>query len=301
MKEMKLPRQRQRLEAFACDADLEGLPSTAKAEEWLEQARDHAMNWLSKDKSLWIIMTALFLFGMTYASTLPIFTDERVYIVSAAYMDVGVNVNPEHPLLVKKLFSLALPTELKTAIREQYGSDIIPELQKQSEEWKNQNQASVTFGAVVWIRYVTAITLFALIAWSFRNDARKAFTAFMIIFLTGLFYAAVLDGWLTVFSMIAANAFNNKREDIGTLFGMILCPLTKVYGFIISAFIILMHPKNAAFKTIVTITTVALFFGGQNLLFGLHFFQPQATRGVLNTAYLLPIMGPLLVNMVKKT
>lgn len=191
--------------------------------------------------------------GGIYSTHQPVFIDERTYVVAAAKLNFGYECNVEHPFLVKAIYGLFISQEDKAQLA--WLHCYIP---------SDLPMESLLVKTVVGIRIIQIFlfTLAIILFYFITRDFYLSFVYFLVLYASGFYFEAMLDGWLLTFIALTW-ALAVKRNRFRAL-GYLLIPLTKVYGVAAAVFLAAFSEKgNARFVyAAVAIAAIVLFYSG---------------------------------------
>jgi hypothetical protein len=244
------------------------------------------------NKNYFIALTFVFVLVAGVNSIKPaLFNDERIYLISAAYIEQGIITNPEHPQLLKWVYAAILPAEIKQEIRQLFQPtfEVVYNTNQWCDAYSSLPQDKRLYRIGQYTRLVTGFILLLICVAYFRLTW-KTVIAINIMLLTNTTFAVVLDGWLILASMIAIDlALTKKHQFAQIALGLIAIPLMKANG-IWSSLILLYVDRRYLWQKIVLLIAIMLFLytpDGISITSGLY--MKQMARGALHYIHFVPV------------
>lgn len=249
-----------------------------------------------------IFIFILFIF-LAYSTTASIHenphNDERIYVLSSAYAGMNIDRNPEHPPLVKYLYSFYFNNNEKELLR-----SIADDPNKLYLGEITKNEYLIVWQAINRVRIINSI-LFLLILLFFYKKQRLVQTLFIlsIMLLSGLMYSAMLDSWLVFITLIAYFLLQEKNK-IGYAIAFFFLPLIKIYGFILSAILSVIAYSNDYQKQLTNVMMVLLalyfFYDPTHIAFAIKHFSTSIGGGASFARYAIPFYAIFLLELSKR-
>lgn len=262
-----------------------------------------------------IFVVILILYAVNWSLIEDTNGDEKIYVISSAYLDRDININVEHPPLVKKFYNLLLTPEYKQQI---YTDDSLhTELLWIPNTYASDAQHRIILNGTHYIRLINGflITAFLLYCWWRSKDFTLFLSLFAILMVSNQLFSALLDGWLFV-GAVGGYFLLKYGNPVGWVLAIAVAPLTKFYGFMLTPFSIIDHSKNAkqfAFAITAFVGVIFIGWGLLSIAYGLTHFWMQfsgnnainypewpGSRAFFNLRYITPFIGLLLVKYREK-
>jgi hypothetical protein len=260
----------------------------------------------------WQLLAAVILiaYSMNWALIEDTGGDEKIYVIASAYLDKDVNINVEHPPLVKRFYNLLLTPEYKAQI---YNDDTLTtNLLWIPNTYANDKQHRLILAGTKYLRFVNGllISAFLLYVWWRSKDFTLFLGLFAVLMVSNQLFTALLDGWLFV-GGVGGYFLLKYGNPVGWVLAICVAPLTKYYGFLLTPFSIADHATGAKQFAIVCAgfaAVILLGWGMPSITYGLNHFWLQFSgnhavnypdwpgpTAFFNLRYVTPFIGLLLV------
>ena len=266
----------------------------------------------------WQLLSAVILIAYTlhWSQVVPLGGDEKIYLISSALIDDDININEEHPPLVKRFYNLLLTPEYKHEI-------VIDETLRTRLLWipnsyATDYQRDLLLAGGRYLRLINGllISAFLLYVWWRSKSFMLFLSLFATLMLSDELFSCLLDGWLFV-GAVGGYYLLSVGNPVGWVFSLVLGPLAKINGFVLSLFSLFDHPKSAKqFGAVCALLafTIIVFWGAQSIGYGARHFWMQfsanntATKapdwpgisGLFQMRYITPFIGILMVKYWNK-
>lgn len=257
-----------------------------------------------------VAVIVLILYAVNWSLVTDVGGDEKIYLISASLFDQGININVEHPPLVKQFYNLLLTREYKAEINEDL--TLRTSLLWIPNSYATEYQHQLLLRGTRYLRLVNGflITAFLLFIWWKSKDFILFIGLFATLLMADQIFSILLDGWLFV-GAVGGYYLLSVGNPLGWLLALVLAPLSKTYGFLTTVWTLVKHPKNEL-QTALSITSLAfvilVMWGAPSIAYTATHFWMQF-RGVsavnygdwsfhgafFNIRYLTPFLGLLMV------
>lgn len=265
----------------------------------------------------WQLLAAVTLiaYAINWAFIGDIGGDEKIYVISSSFLDKDVNINVEHPPLVKRFYNLLLTPEYKAAVYND--KTLTTNLLWIPNTYANDAQHRLLLAGTRYLQVINGllVSAFLLYVWWRSRDFTLFLALFGLLMVSSQLFSALLDPWLFV-GGVGGYFLLSVGNPVGWVLALVVAPLTKTYGFLLSLFTIADHPKNAwqfslaitalVFVVVVlwgmqsigyTITHYWMQFGGNNAV---NYPDWPGSQAFFNIRYIVPFIGVLIVKYREK-
>lgn len=251
-----------------------------------------------KQKVVFAIVFAVFiLYGAVSSFYAPVHGDEKIYVVAAAWLEAGEDINQEHPVLVKAVFYEMLPWRMRQDLRAVNGGNIS---NIYTMAFDTPAEAKVVKEGVGRIRLVSGVIISLLLIGIFGFTLR-GFIVLSLILASGGLFSAMLDGWVYAIFMVAYESLR-RNKAFGFIFAFALLPLSKIYGFVLSLLLAVWFYRSnyqQFLKSVLLIVGVMVFaYDLHHLLFASGWYLSGG--GGAQLRYSVPFLSFIILTIIDK-
>jgi hypothetical protein len=246
---------------------------------------------LKEPTAVVLILLVLISFGAYTSTKESILQDEKIYATSAAWLDYGVDGNPEHPMLVKYIFSRLMPENMKNDLRMVNADDLS---HRYFFSYDTLYEKGILVNAITYLRIISGLLITGLLLLVFKLNYRFLLV-FSLLYVSGGLFSALLDGWTYCLLLISYEGFiKNKPWAYAT--GFMFLPLTKIYAFVLAIWLATIKRK-VPIGIIIIATSIIVCYGLANITFAFNHYLTSYKSGALVLRYSVPIVGLTLLRL----
>jgi hypothetical protein len=247
------------------------------------------------------IAVTLILLGVAWwnVPNQTMYSDEKVYLGASAAWDLGLKTQPEHPYLVKAWYNLLLTPEYKAGLN---ANPDFHESRLLSADYNTPATKEYAGRGILYLRYVNGllIAICLLLVYYHSKDFWLYISLFMVLFLGGAIFTAMLDGWLFVFGVLGYYLVS-KGNTFGWALTLAAAPVSKLHGFVFALWSLRKSKDFFAASIGLCIIAVSMLFlyGLPAFMYSLNVTRPQFAITIFypitQLRFLLPYSGLLVL------